>query len=427
MRPSKAWGIAIALLVTLSLILSACSGAQSTSTGTNQAKPAEPTKAAEQAKPAPTSSTAPESSKPSAEAKPASKAPSGEPIKIGAILPVSGQYAPMGDPMKKSIELAQETINAAGGIAGRPLQLVIYDDEADQAKSLQLTDRLINEDKVVAIIGPVPTACAQGDTQEAEKYSIPEMYSNPTAAIWKGKKYIFHINHDDNMQAEALVNYIDKKLGKKSIAILYDANPYGSNGSQLAKAAAEKRGLKVTDMEKYGGQDRDVTPQLTKIKDSGAEALVIWGVNPVPAIAVKQLRQLGSKIPVVGSDALYSPVFIQLAGDAAEGTSSVTALNTDHPDAEQSNLVNLYKAKYNTVPPLFAAFAWDATYLFKAAIENAGGKTDANSIVQGLTTLKGFKGAMGPRNFTADNHNGLSADSLSIAQVKDGKWITLPK
>lgn len=430
MRLSRPLAIAISLLVVLSLVLSACGGqATPTPSPTKEAKPAEPTKPAAQAtKPAEATKPAAQATKPAAEAtKPAAKAPSGEPIKIGAVLPFTGRYAPMGEPMKKSLELAQETINAAGGIAGRPLQMIIYDDEADQAKSTQLADKLITQDKVVAIIGPVPTANAQAVTQIAEKAKVPILYSNPTSAIWQGKKYVFEINHDDSMQAEAVINYLDKKLGKKSVGILHDANPYGTTGSQVAKAAAEKRGIKVVAMEKYAGEDRDVTPQLTKIKNSGAEALVLWGVNPVPAIAVKQLRQLGSNIPVIGSDALYSPVYIELAGEAAEGVNSVTALNTDSPDAEQAILVNAYKAKYNAIPPLFAAFAWDGIHIFKAAIEKAGGKTDADSIVQGMYGIKGFKGTMGTRNFTEQDHNGLSPDSLVITQVKSGKWVMLPK
>jgi branched-chain amino acid transport system substrate-binding protein len=281
------------------------------------------------------------------------KAASGEPIRIGAIFPYSGRYAPMGEPMKKSIDLAQETINAAGGIAGRPMQVVFYDDEGDQAKSLQLADKLINQDKVVAIIGPIPTANAQAVTEAAERAKVPILYSNPTKSIWEGKKYVFQINHDDAMQAEAVINYVDKKLGKKNVAILFDANPYGTTGSQFAKAAAEKHGMKVVAMEKYAGEDRDVTPQLTKIKNAGADALVLWGVNPVPAIATKQLRQLGLNIPVVGSDAIFSPVFIEFAGaDAAEGVNSITALNTDSPNTVQAQLVNSYKAKYDSVPPL---------------------------------------------------------------------------
>jgi branched-chain amino acid transport system substrate-binding protein len=354
------------------------------------------------------------------------KAASGEPIRIGAIFPYSGRYAPMGEPMKKSIDLAQETINAAGGIAGRPMQVVFYDDEGDQAKSLQLADKLINQDKVVAIIGPIPTANAQAVTEAAERAKVPILYSNPTKSIWEGKKYVFQINHDDAMQAEAVINYVDKKLGKKNVAILFDANPYGTTGSQFAKAAAEKHGMKVVAMEKYAGEDRDVTPQLTKIKNAGADALVLWGVNPVPAIATKQLRQLGLNIPVVGSDAIFSPVFIEFAGaDAAEGVNSITALNTDSPNTVQAQLVNSYKAKYDSVPPLFAAFAWDAAYIFKTAIEKAGGKTDGDSIAQAINGLKDFTGTMGKRAFAADNHNGLSADSMVITQVKGGKWIML--
>lgn len=418
MRLSKAFGIAIALVVTLSLVLSACAGAPATPT---------PTKAAEPTKPAPAATKGAEPAKPAAEAKPASKAPSGEPIKIGVIFPFTGRYAPMGDPMKKTAEMLQDTINAKGGIAGRPLQLIIYDDEGDQAKSLQMADRLISQDKVVAIVGPIPTANAQAVTEVAERNKVPILYSNPTASIWQGKKYVFQINHDDNMQAEAVINYIGKTLGKKSIAILHDANPYGTFGQQVVKAIAEKRGIKVVAIEKYAGEDRDVTPQLTKIKNSGAEAMVMWGVNPVPAIAVKQLRQLGSTIPVAGSDAFYSPVFIETAGEAAEGTTSVTALNTDNPDAEQAQLLTLYKTKYNAVPPPFAAFAWDGINIFKAAIEKSGGKTDADSILQGMFAIKGFKGAMGTRNFTEQDHNGLSADSLTMAQVKGGKWVMLPK
>ncbi|MCL5958785.1 MAG: ABC transporter substrate-binding protein [Chloroflexi bacterium] len=437
MRHSKVLGVALPLLVVLSLLLSACGGTQATPAPAKDSQPAQSAKpAAEKPKTEPTKPAAAkaEATKPAAKptaaagqagaAKPAAKAPAGEPVKIGAVVPFTGRYAPLGEPIKKALELAQEKINSEGGVAGRPMQFIIYDDEADQAKSTQLADKLISQDKVVAIIGPIPTANAQAVSVIAERARVPELYANPTSAIWQGKKYIFEINHDDSMQAQAVINYLSKKLGKKSIGILHDANPYGTNGAQVVKQLAEKAGLKVATVEKYAGEDRDVTPQLTKIKNSGAEALVLWGVNPVPAIAAKQLRQLGSSIPVIGSDALYSPVFIELAGEASEGVNSVTALNTDKPDAEETVLVNLYKAKYNSLPPVFAGMGWDAAFIFKGAIEKAGGKTDPDSIVQGMIGLD-FAGTMGKRKFTAQDHNGLNADSLVIAQVKGGKWVML--
>jgi branched-chain amino acid transport system substrate-binding protein len=208
---------------------------------------------------------------------------------------------------------------------------------------------------------------------------------------------------------------------------LHDANPYGTLGAQVASDSAKKRGIQVLADEKYAGTDTDVTPQLTKIKNSGAEVLVLWGVPPVPSIATKQLRQLGSTIPILGSDAMFSPAFISLAGEASEGVFSVTALNTDNPNPTQALLVTPYKAKYNAMPTVHASFVWDAAYLLKDAIEKSGGKVDGDSIVQGLTGNSSFVGAMGPRNYTAQDHNGLSADSLWIGQVKGGKWIILPK
>lgn len=328
--------------------------------------------------------------------------------------------------MNNAAQLVQDVINASGGIMGRPMQWVIYDDEGNQAKSLQLTDKLISQDKVVAIVGPIPTANAQADTEVSEKAKVPQLYTNPTLSIWQGKTYIFQVNHDDAKQAEALLNYVQKTLQKKSIAILHDANPYGSLGAEVASAAAKKLGITVTADEKYAATDTDVTPQLTKIKNSGAEALVLWGVPPVPGIATKQLRQLGSTIPVLGSDAMFSPAFIQLAGEASEGVYSVTSLNTDSPNAVQAKFVTPYNAKFGSVPTVHAAFVWDAAYLLKAAIEK-NGKTDADSIVAGLTSNPTFVGVMGPRNYTKDDHNGLSADSLVITQVKGGKWVMLSK
>lgn len=413
MRTSKSYLARVLLLAALALALFACAAPP---TATPQ-----PT-AAPQATAAPAATAAAQPTQPAA-----GKAPAGEPVKIGAIFPISGQYAPMGGPMNNAALLVQETVNASGGIAGRPLQFIIYDDEANQAKSLQLTDKLISQDKVVAILGPIPTANAQADTEVAEKAKVPMLYTNPTVSIWEGKTYIFQINHDDAKQAEALLNYIDQVLKKKSIAILHDANPYGTLGAQVASASAQKRGIKVTADEKYAGTDTDVTPQLTKIKNSGAEVLVLWGVPPVPSIATKQLRQLGSTIPILGADAMFSPAYISLAGEPSEGTYSVTALNSDNPNEVQAKLVKPYSAKYGTVPTIHASFVWDGTYLLKAAIEKSGGKTDADSIVQGLISNPTFVGVMGPRNYTAKDHNGLSADSLWIGQVKGGKWVILPK
>ena len=130
----------------------------------------------------------------------------------------------MGGPMNNAALLVQETVNASGGIAGRPLQFIIYDDEANQAKSLQLTDKLISQDKVVAILGPIPTANAQADTEVAEKAKVPMLYTNPTVSIWEGKNYIFQINHDDAKQAEALLGEAYRAIQRKAVEAAYREN-----------------------------------------------------------------------------------------------------------------------------------------------------------------------------------------------------------
>ena len=419
MRAHRGFGICIALLLVLSLGLTACGGGQPA------ASPSPSTSASKAAQPSPSSSqsTAPSAS---ASTSASTKAPAGDPIKFGALVPFTGRYAPMGEPSKKAIDLTEEYINKQGGIAGRPLKMIVYDDEADQAKAAQLADRLINQDKVVAIIGPIPTANAQAVTEIAERAKVIDIYQNPTSSIWVNKKYIFQATANDKLEIARMIQ-IMKKLGKQNVGILHDANPYGTTAAGVLQEEGGKAGLKFTGVEKYGGEDRDMSPQLTKLKNAGSDVLAIIGVNPAPTIATKQTKQLGINVPIITTSASNNPQFIELAGDAAEGVYSVSFFNPDAPNPALKILAEAHRAKYNQDINSYSVNSWDAIMLIKAGLDKAGGKTDGDSIAAALESLTNYVGAAGTRNLSKTDHNGMGMDAVWPQVVKGGKWVLVPE
>lgn len=412
-RLAKPLALIIVLAFIGGLLLSACSGAATPAPAAKQ----EPPKQAEQGT----------KQEPAKEAKPAAKEGTGEPIKVGVIIPWTGRYAPMGEPIKEAIEFAGEQINASGGVSGRKLDLIFYDDEADQAKATQLANKAINQDKVVAIIGSAVTANSTVIAAAAEKAQIVNMYMGPSAKVREGKKYVFQVNPDVAVEAETLLEYVQKKLNKKAIAVLYDENPYGVESSTAVKEQADKRGVKVVAMEKYGGEDTDVTPQLTKIKNSGAEAILVCGTLPTPAIAIKQVKQLGIDLPFLGETGMATAQFIDVAKEAAEGAYATTVISYDNTPMRQQKFIKDFKAKFGSNPSFFSALGWDSVQIPVAGIQKAGGKTDGDSIAKGIESLKDYQGIVGVRNFTPTNHNGLSYESLFIMTVKGGKWVEVPR
>ncbi|HMD01835.1 MAG TPA: ABC transporter substrate-binding protein, partial [Candidatus Baltobacteraceae bacterium] len=236
-------------------------------------------------------------------------APSGTPVVIGAILSITGLYAPLGEPESRALRLAEKDINAHGGVAGRPLRILIQDDEGKADVAAQLATSLIGQNVALIIGGSLtPTSLAISRVTSAAK--IVQLYPTPTSAIWNTKagvaKYVFEVTPRNEIEAAKLLSFTKSKLGTKKIAVLHDDAPYGSQGAAIVTDEAHRQGLEVADDEPFPITSTDVTAQLGRIKGSGADSIVIWTAAPAAALAVRQIRALGLNVHVVGSTGIAS-------------------------------------------------------------------------------------------------------------------------
>ena len=354
-------------------------------------------------------------------------APSGQPHVVGAILSMSGPYAPLGEPEKLSLQAAEKSINDGGGILGRPLQIKFLDDEGKADVAQQLATQLIGE-KVTAIIGGSLTPTSGAIARVANASKVLQIYMTPTQSIWNTPngvaKYTFEITPRNELEAEFLTNYMKTKMGTKKVAILADDQPYGTTGLTIGAAELARQGVDVVDKETFAPSATDVTGQLVKVKSSGADTILIWTASPVAAIVVRQAKQQGLPVKLIGTTGIVSDNFLRVAGKDSEGVLADMDFNKTHPDAAQARFMQTYRAMHKASPNNFAAFAWDAAQILKLAIVSAGGKTDGDSLATALENMKPFSGATGGFKFTAADHNGKTKNDIHLAIARGQVWFT---
>ena len=356
-------------------------------------------------------------------------AASTEPIKIGAVLGISGRFAFVGGPQELALQMAEDEINAAGGIAGRPVEFVIYDDEVDETKTVPLVNRLIGEDQVVAIIGPSITIPALAVAPIVEDQGIVN-FTLTSRPIWEQDdlEYVFHTTPREEVEVLSILDFIVNELELTKVGVLYDAQPYGTGNLAHIENLAPGLGLEVVATESIENGDTDAIAQLERLRDAGVEVLIIWVGDPAASSAAKGADQIGWDVPMIGSSAIAGPTFPELAGAAGEGVYSDGAFNFDDPPPNQAPFLTNYQAAFNSFPTQFAAFAYDAAYVLKAAIEFAGGDTSSDAIRQAVLDMPPFVGVTATYDFTEEDHNGLGLNPLFyIVQVQDGAYRVVYK
>ena len=351
------------------------------------------------------------------------------PIKIGALFAVTGPAAFLGEPERNSAKMVVEEINAAGGIKGRKIELVIYDTAGDATKAVQLATKLIKDDKVVAIIGPSTTGESMAVIPVAEKEQIPLISCSAGIKITDPlKKWIFKTAQNDTLAVGRIYEQLQKqKLAKVSILTVSDG--FGSSGREQLKAQAARFGIAIVSDDTYGPKDTDMTAQLTKIRGIKPDAVICWGTNPGPAVIAKNAKQLGLKIPLYMSHGVSSKKFIDLAGDAAEGIRLPSgkvlvadALPASDPQKKAlMAFVKDYQSHFKTEGDHFGGHAWDAVMLLKDAFEH--GADSPAAIRDQLEKTKLFHGIGGTFTYSPQDHAGLGKDAFVLVEVKDKDWV----
>lgn len=355
-------------------------------------------------------------------------------IKIGGLFSVTGPASFLGEPEKKTLEMLVADLNAKGGINGQKLEAVIYDTASDATKAVQLATKLIKNDHVVAIIGPSTTGESMAVLALTEKEKIPLISCAAGIKITepaKDRKFTFKTPANDHVAVEKILQYAAKQ-NQKSLAILTVTDGYGASGREQLKAMAAQKGFKVVADETYGPKDTDMTPQLTKIRASQAQAMIVWGTNPGPAIITKNIKQLGIKTPVYMSHGVASKKYIELASPAAaEGimlpAGKLAIYDVLPKNDSQYKLLkeydSAYKKAYGVEASTFGGYAYDAFLLVTSAIKTKG-STPAQ-IRDGLEQVKKLVSVSGIFTMSANDHNGLDLSAFEMVKVTKGDWALL--
>ena len=353
-----------------------------------------------------------------------------DPIKIGSILSVTGPAAFLGDPELKTLQMYVEDINKKGGVLGRQLQLVHYDDGSDASKANGFTKRLIEDDNVDILVGGTTTGSTMSMAPLVEKAGIPFIsLAGAVVIVEPVKKFIFKTPHTDRMAAEKVFEDM-KKRNISKVALFAETSGFGQSGKKETEAVASKFGITLVASETYGPKDTDMSPQLTKIKNTaGVQAVFIFGLGQGPAIATKNYKQLGITLPLYHAHGVASDEFIKLAGPSAEGArlpaaALLVADKLPASDPQKAVAVAYTKAfteKWKTDVSTFGGHAYDGLMLAVDAIKRAGG-TDKAKVRDAIEATKGYVGTGGVVNMSATDHMGLDLSSFRMLEVKNGDW-----
>ena len=356
-----------------------------------------------------------------------------EPIKIGSVLSVTGPAAFLGDPELKTLQLYVEEINKKGGVLGRPLQLVHYDDGSDANKANGFAKRLLDDDKVDILVGGTTTGSTMSMVPLAEKSATPFVsLAGAVVIVEPVKKFVFKTPHTDRMAAEKVFEDM-KKRGLTKVALLSETSGFGQSGKKETEAVAGKYGITLVANETYGPKDTDMSPQLTKIKNiPGVQAVFVFGLGQGPAIVTKNYKQLGIALPLYQSHGVASDEYLKLAGPAAEGVrlpSPAQLIPEKLPANDPQKPVvaayeKAYKAAYKSDVSTFGGYAYDGLMLAVEAIKKAG-TTDKAKVRDALEATKGFVGTSGTFNMSATDHMGLDLSAFRLLEVKGGDWTLL--
>lgn len=357
-----------------------------------------------------------------------------EPIRIGAVLSTTGPIGYAGDPALKTLELYVDQVNAAGGVLGRKLQLITYDDASEAAKTSAFTRRLIESDKVDILIGGSGSGGALSVVPLVEKAEVPFIaLASTEALVLPVKKWVFKTPATGRMAAGKIFDDM-KKRGITKVALLSETSGFGQSGRQAAQAVAGSAGMTLVADETFGPKDSDMTAQLAKIKAlPDLQAVLVYGSGPGPAIASRNFVQLGLRVPLYMSDGVATDDFLKLAGSAAEGIRLpspamlvVDQLPANDPQKKMlSEFKQGYEARYRTNVSPFAGYAFDAFYIAIEAIKRAG-STEKAKVRDAIEQTKGFAGAGGVYTMSATDHLGLDPLAFRMLEVRQGKWTLVP-
>lgn len=363
-----------------------------------------------------------------------------QPIRIGAFFALSGPAATIGTPTKLVAQMVVDKINKEGGVNKRKIELLVGDTESEPTKALMVAKRLVEQEKVIAVIGPTRTdegmAVKPFFEDTAHVPVIMTIGGDPVIA--GGKFGPFNWTFKTPQRTSVAVKKIYDHLRSQNmtkVALLTASDGFGKDGAAWLEKLAPEFGLEIVAQEVFAVSDTDMTPQIIKTRETGAQALICWTIGPAGARVAKNVKQLGLTIPLVQCHGQPDPKYIELAGEAAEGSIMPSTKlmvvdqlpDTDPQKAVIQEFIKLYTEgyHYDKQYPIntHSGYAWDAVYLLANALREVG--SEPEKLRAAIEKTRGYVGVSGIYNLTAEDHNGLGTDSMVMVKVEKGKWVML--
>ncbi|MCL5777195.1 ABC transporter substrate-binding protein [Limibaculum sp. FT325] len=363
-----------------------------------------------------------------------------DPIRIGLVAALSGQSAKSGEAITRGLSIAIDEINAAGGVLGRPLELVSRDDESNPGKGLLAARELVQRQGVVALIGGLDTPVSLAIVPFANDAKVPFIgpwaAGTPITRNGAAENYIFRVSAVDAYVGEALVEYAVDEYGAKKPGMILINNPWGESNEDALHHALETRGMATAGVEKFETNDVDVVPQLTRLKEAGADTLfMVANVAPSSQV-VKSLDRMGWDVPIVSHWGPAGGRFTELAGPSGSRVHFIqTFVFTEDMSGRSAELMAKLKAKYpeiktiaDVTPATGIANAYDAMHLLAVAIGNAG-STDGPAIRQALYGIEEHEGLIKTyrKPFSPENQDALGPEDYVFSHFVEGKILPLGK
>lgn len=355
-----------------------------------------------------------------------------EAIKIGSFLSVSGPASFLGDPEKKTLEMYVDKINAEGGVLGRKLELVLYDDATNAKNAVTFAKRLMLQDNVDVIVGGTTTGNTMAAIKVIDEAGVPFIsLAGAGVIVDPVKKWVFKTPHTDGIAVEKI--FLDmKNRGLNKVGLLSGSGGFDKSCRGNAQALASKGGITIVADETHGKGDTDMTVQLTKIKGSGADAFLYCGFGAPTSIVAKNFKQIGMSMPHYQTHGSASMRFIEGAEGAAEGVRLPAAallvvdqLPDSHPQKKVAAAYKeMYESKTGDSISTFGGHAYDGLMIAVEAIERAG-STDKAKVLAEIEKTNNFVGADGIFTMSPTDHLGLDAASFVMVEVEDGGWQLL--
>lgn len=350
------------------------------------------------------------------------------PIRIGQIASLTGNYQPLGTEDQKAVQLAVDQVNAAGGVLGRQVEVIVKDDQSQPDQSVLAWGELVDGD-VVAVIGSPFSNSALATIPRVDRDEIPYISLTPAdEQVNPVHPYVFVVPALSGTYAERMLQYF-QGTGLTSVAVAYDTqSSYAAAGWAGMQAKAEEYGITLLGPEEFQTSATDFSAVITAVRSSDAQALAVWATGPPSVALTKQYADSGLDLPLVLTGAQASPLFLEPAGEAAEGVtvlSSVGVVGSALPDGalktEVDELTSAYQSAYGYPPPQFAQDGYSGAQLLFAAIEQAG-STEPAAIRDALESLN-LVTPNGVYQYTDSDHSGLPKEYISVNTVEDGEFV----